>query len=178
MTMYPRLVTLENDKLKKLLTEKSIIVTEGRQISSDIEILETEMEAIDTQIKEIEKTINIDEFHAEEKLLTEQVEACLARLQEIQKEIYAKMKVAVPEELGERYETIKNKKEALETKRNKIALKAQKYNDKIIPLSRKLMKPLLEDQYEDYETIKVEDGQIIATIFSHLNDFKTNFKKK
>jgi hypothetical protein len=39
------------------------------------------------------------------------------------------------------------------------------------------MKPFLLDAYEDYDSLKIEGDEIVATIFSHLQDFKKNFKK-
>lgn len=171
-------ITLNDDKLKKLITDKGILITKGRKVSEEIEVLEKEMEKIDGKIKEIEKTINLDEFHEKEKTVSEKVEIAIAEMKEIQKEIHAKLLISIPPELGQKYDEVKKKKEDMETERNKIAIKAQKYNDKIIPLGRKLMKPYLEDIYDDYETIKMEDGEIVCTIFSHLQDFKNNFKKK
>ena len=69
-------------------------------------------------------------------------------------------------------------KQELETERNKIALSAQKFNDLIIPLSRDLIKPSLQDEYEDNDTIMIKDGEIVASIFSHLNDFKIQFNTR
>jgi len=106
------------------------------------------------------------------------MEKCIKDINEIKKAIYAKIKKETPQELRDKYDEINKRKEEMETERNKIALSAQKYNDKIIPLSRDLIKPFLEDAYEDNDTIKVENGEIVATIFSHLDDFKINFNKK
>jgi hypothetical protein len=57
-------------------------------------------------------------------------------------------------------------------------LKAQKYTDKIIPLARKAMSEFLEDQYDDYDSLKLEDGKIVCTIFNHLDEWKANFNKR
>lgn len=175
---YPRLIELESDKLKNLLIEKSELVTSGRLMSQDIEIVEADLQEIDNQMKELEKTVDITEFQAEESEITKRMEACIAEMEGIQSRIKAKMIEKIPKELGDRYDELKNKKESLETGRNKIALKVQKYNDKIIPLGRKLMKPYLVDNFDDYETIMIEDGVIKATIFNHLEEFKTSYNKK
>jgi len=175
---YPRTVKLESEKLKKLLLEKSDFITKGRAKSEEIEALEKELTEIDLKLQEEEKKVDISDLHEKEKSLTERVSQCVEEMNLIKKEIYDRMKAQVPSELHDKYDEIKKKKEELEGERNKIAIKAQKYNDKIIPLSRKLMKPLLEDSYEDYESIKFENGEIVATIFNHLEDFKTNFAKK
>lgn len=175
---YPKKVTIEDAKLHKLLSEKSALIIEGRAVSEQIDKLEKEMDEIDTQVRQIEKTVNIEEFHAQEQEIVAEVERATAKMQEIQKQIYAKIKEVVPEEMGKDFDEAKKKKEELEEKRNKIALKAQKYNDKIVPLGRKLMKPFLEDDFDDYDSIRLDNDVIVCTIFNHLVDFKTNFKKK
>ncbi len=176
--MYPRTITLENPKLKKLLDEKGELITIGRAKSEEIEVVEKQMEELDVKIQEEEKKVDITDLDERVKTTTEKVNQAVIEMDEIKKEVYARMKAQVPNELHAEYDALKDSKDKLETERNKIAIKAQKYSDKIIPLARKLMKPFLEDTYEDYETVKVEEGKIVATIFSHLEDFKTNFAKK
>ena len=175
---YPKQIKLNDVKLKKLLTEKAELITKGRAKSTEIEKLEAEMEVIDNQLKEIEKSVDISDLKAKGALINERVEQCIKEMKEIEAEIKVRMKEKSPTELVEKYDTIKKTKEDLETERNKIALKAQKFNGKIIPLGQKLMKPFLEDTYDDYDTIQLQDGEIQATIFNHLVDYKNNFKKK
>lgn len=175
--MYPKVITLENEKLSKLLAEKSELVTTGRAISEEIEKLEAEMQQIDDEMKKIEKTVDISSFKAREQEITSKVEVAIKEMEQIQKEIKELMVAAIPTELGSKYETLKEEKDKKENDRNKIALKVQKYNDKIIPQGRKLMKPYLDDIYDDYDTISLKDGKIVASIFNHVEDFKANFKK-
>lgn len=174
---YPKKIKLNSEKLKKLVTDKGLLITEGRATSEEIEKIEREMNELDEQIKQLEKSVDLQEFHDKEKAVNETVEKAIEQMKEIQKEIYAKLKQFIPEDLGNDYDRLKKKKERLEEKRNKIALNVQKYNDKIIPLGRKLMKPFLENEFEDYDTLRLEDGEVVCTIFSHLEDFKTRFKK-
>lgn len=175
---YPKNITIKNDKLKDLMLKKKELVEKGRGVSEEIETLEKEMEEIDTKLKEEEKKVNIDDFIEKEKAISIKVDEAIKEMNEIKKEIYARMKAEIPPELGIKYDELEKAKEEKETERNKIALKAQKFNDKIIPLSREMLKPFLEDVYEDYDSLYLEDDEIVATIFSHLNDFKINFKKK
>lgn len=171
-------ITITNDKLKKLLTEKSALIVDGRKASEEVEVFEKEMEEIDKKIQEEEKKVNIDDLLLLEKQQVAIVEECIEEMNKIKQMIYDRMKEQTSPELCKQYEEIKTKKEEVENKRNKIALKAQKYNDKIIPLGRKLMKPFLEDRFDDYDTIRIEDGEVVCTIFNHLEDFRNNFKKK
>ena len=176
--MYPKNVTIENDKLKNLMLEKSKLVDIGRAKSTEIEEIEKQMAETDVKIQEEEKKVNIDDLLEKEKVISAKVDEAIKEMNVIKQEIYDRMMAQTPPELRSHHEELTKKKEDLETERNKIALKAQKYNDKIIPISREMMKPFLTDQYEDYDSLYLEDGEIVATIFSHLADFKTNFKKK
>lgn len=176
--IYPRTIQIENNKLKDLILKKSELVNKGRTVSDEIEIIEKQMTEVDEQIQAEEKKVNIEDFLEEEKKLTEIVNKAIEDMKVIKQNIFDRIKVQVPPQLYTNYETLEKNKADKEEERNKIAIKAQKYNDKIIPVAREMMKPFLEDMYEDYDSLYVEDGEIVATIFSHLNDFKTNFKKK
>lgn len=175
--MYPKIVTIENNKLKDLLVKKGELVKVGREKSDEIETLEKEMSEIDIKIQEEEKKVNIDDLLEKEKVETKIVEECIERMKLIKKEIFDRMNTEIPHDLHNKYDELKKKKEELEEERNKIALKAQKYNDKIIPLAKVSMKPFLQDQYDDYDTLQLQGEEIVATIFNHLTDWKNNFKK-
>lgn len=176
--VYPKTIRLESEKLKKLMLAKGELIGKGRAVSVEIEGIEKEMEEIDVKLQEEEKKVDISDILEKEKALTEQVEQAIESMKVIKQEIYDRMNAQVPPELHSRYDELKKSKEDKESERNKIALKAQKYNDKIVPISREMIKPFLEDQYEDYDSLYLEDDEIVATIFSHMNDFKMNFKKK
>jgi seryl-tRNA synthetase len=127
---------------------------------------------------EEEKKVDLTEFHKKEKSISKRMEKCIKDIDAIKQAIYAKIKAETPQELRDKYDALNKDKEEKETERNKIALSAQKYNDKIIPLSRELMKPLLQDEYEDFDTIWIQDGQMVCTVFSHLDDFKNKFNER
>lgn len=176
--MYPREITLENEELKTLIEEKSKLVNDGRAKSADIEKLEEEMAKIEKLIIEEEKNVDLSEFKKKEEAVSKRMEKCIKDMDDLKKAIYDKVRAETSQELLDRYDTLNKQKEEVEIERNKIALSAQKFNDKIIPLSRELMKPFLQDEFEDYDTIVIENGEIKAAIFSHLNDFKIRFNEK
>ena len=175
---YPREIKLNNDELKNLIEEKGKLVDKGRAKSREIEELEKEMVEVENELMEEEKKVNLKEFKKREKEISKRMDRCIKDIDKIKKEIYAKVKAETPQGLRDRYDKATKNKEKLETERNKVALKAQKYNDKIVPLSRELMKPFLQDEFEDYDTIMIKDGEIVSAIFSHLEDFKINFNKR
>ena len=176
--IYPKIIKIENDKLKQLLEKKAELIVKGRAMTDEIIILEQEMEATDKKVQEEEAKVDIADINEKQKIVGAKVDEAIKEMEVLKKEIFDRMIKQVPAELHTKYDELRKKKEELETERNKIALKAQKYNDKIIPLGKEMMKPFLEDQYEDYDTLALENGEIVATIFSHLNEFKINFKKK
>lgn len=175
---YPRKIILDNSKLKTLLEEKGELIKVGRAKTNRIEEIETKMVIIDQKVVEEEKKVDISDLLDEEKEITKVVERAIEKMKDIKKRIFERMKDKVDSALHTEYEELNKEKEKLEAERNKIAIKAQKFNDKIIPLGRKLMSPYIQDEFEDYDTLRLEDGKVVATIFSHLNDFKTNFINK
>jgi len=174
-TNYPREIKLTNDELKELIEKKAEIVNNGRAKSEEIEKLELEMAEIEKQLIEEEKKVDLEEFYKREQAITKRMEKCIKDIDDVKKAIYAKIRKETPQELRDKYDEVKKTKEDKEIERNKIALEAQKYNDKIIPLSKELIKPFLQDEYEDNDSIMIKDGEITAYIFSHLNDFKVRF---
>lgn len=176
--MYPKTITIENPKLKDLLTKKGALITLGRAKSVEIEEIEKEMSETDLKLQEEEGKVDIKDLDERAKVIGSKVDEAIKEMEVVKQEIFARMMEQTNPELRTKYDELKKKKEELETERNKIALKAQKFNDKIIPLGREMMKPFLQDQYEDYDTLSLDGDEIVATIFSHLHDFKANFKKK
>ena len=176
--MYPKTCTIKNDKLKDLLVKKGALIETGRATSIEIEVIEKQMEEIDKKVQEEEAKVDISDLNDVQKAIGERVDKAIKEMQVVKQEIFNRMNEQVPHELHEKYEELKKRKEELETERNKVALKAQKYNDKIIPMARESMKPHLTEQYDDYDTLFLENGEVYATIFNHLVDWKANFKKK
>ncbi len=176
--MYPKTVTIESNKLKELLIKKGELINLGRGKSALIEQVEKEMAEVDLKVQEEEKKVDISDLNEKQKVIGAKVDEAIKEMEGVKKEIFDRMIKQVPGELHTQYDELKKKKEKLELERNKVALKAQKYNDKIIPIGRELMKPHLKDMYEDYDSLYLDGGEIYATIFSHMNDFKINFKKK
>lgn len=175
--MYPKKIKLEDKKLEKLLKEKSDLISQGRAKSEEIEMLEENMKALDEQIQEAEKKVDITDLNDEAKAISAKVDECIKEMEVIKQKIYDRMKEGISKELYDQYDALDKEKKEAEEERNKIAIKAQKYTDKIIPLGRKLMKVYLEDTYDDYDTIRIENGDIVATIFNHLEEFKKRYKE-
>lgn len=176
--MYPRQIEIENAKLKDLMEKKGKLITEGRTISLRLDEIEAKQIAIDKALVDEEKKIDISDIDADAQVITEEFNALKARMDAVNLAIRKRLSEKVPAELKAEYDSLNAEKIELEEKRNKVAIKAQKYNDKIIPMVREILKPQLLDEYEDFGSVKIEDDKIKGEIFSHLEEFKANFKKK
>lgn len=178
-TMYtPKQIELNDDKLKTLLEKKGVLITEGRTKSERIEEVEKQMKEVDEELVKAEKEIDISDIDANAQDITERFNALKAEMDAVNKAVRERLSEKVPQELKDKYAVLKKELDELETDRNKIAIKAQKYNDKIIPTVRALLKPYVVDDFEDYGAVKIEDGKIIGEVINHLEEYKINFLNK
>jgi predicted nucleic acid-binding Zn-ribbon protein len=171
-------ITLDNPKLKKLLEEKGLLINQGRSISEELESIENQMQEIDKKLVDAEAEIDITDLNAEAEYLTKEFNILKEQMDELNKQVRERLSSEVPKELTDKYDTLKKMHTELEEERNKIALKAQKYNDKIIPIVQKLLTPHLQDEFDDFGSVEVVDGVIKGQIFNHLEDFKNAFRKR
>ena len=175
---YPIVHTIDNPKLKTLLTKKTDLVLEGREISAQIEEKEIEMDKVDKSIQEEEKKANIKELDPLIEDITKRMDGLMAEMESVKKEIYERCRKVVPVNLTLDYEQLKLDKEKLEKTRNKIGLKIQKTKDQIIPLAQKEAKALLQDEFEDISDVRLENGEVVVEIISHLETWKEQRAKK
>lgn len=176
--MYPKIIKIDNNKLKKLLEERKKMVENGIEMSKEIERLEKEMNETDEEIKAIEKGVDVSDIDNEAKDLTEKFLELQKEMDVVSQKIYDRLSEFVPQELKDKYHELNSNKEKLEEDRNKLALKIQKYKDKIIPIARKELNPFITDEYEDFEGVEVVNGEVEGKIFNHLEDFKKRFLEK
>lgn len=176
--MYPRKIVLNSPKLKTLLQEKSELVELGRFKSEEIEVLEKVMFDTDEAIQALEKKVDISDLNTQAETITTRFNEVVKEMETLKQRIYDRMRDQVDPTLKAKYEEAKKAKEALEIERNKLALKIQQKADKIIPLTQKLMKFFIKDEYEDFDTIRIESGELVGTIFNHLDDFKKRHLSK
>ena len=176
--MYPRTITLESAKLLELLKAKAELVEQGRFKSEEIEETEKSMAEIEQSIIAEEKKVDISDFNDQSVAITNRFNDVVKEMDTLKKRIYDRMRENTSQALRDSYEAARVKKLELEEQRNKVALKIQQKNDKVIPLTQKLMKSEIQNEFEDYDTVRLENGKVIATIFSHLEDFKNRHLSK
>jgi poly-D-alanine transfer protein DltD len=176
--MYPKTIKLQDPKLQNLLTAKGELIKSGIEISKEIEVIEQAMNEVDLKVQEVEKSVDISDLLEKEQAVTAYVEKCIKDMEAIKREIFDRMKAKTPKELYEKYEALTEEKKQKEEARNKLALKAQKYTDKIKPIGKRLLSPFLTTRGDDYDSIKLENGEIVCTVFNHFDEYEKLYKKK
>lgn len=169
---------IKNKKLHDLIVMKDVLVTEGRGMTGGLEALEKKVRICEDKEKKITGSIPPDPIlKAKGDELIELFNKTLKEIEVIGKQIEKAKMDAIPKELLDEHKGYLKEIEVIERNRNKIALKVQKVKDRIIPLVQKEVKPLL-GEYDDIETAKAKDGEVIVTTFNHLNDWKSKFKSR
>lgn len=165
-----------NKQLRKYLDEKDTLVTKGRGVSGEIEVIEKDIEKIKDVQRKYTNDCNPKELIEEGDALKDKINKEIKKLEKIGDKVQ-KLKIdAIPQEFKDKYEALKKVKELKERERNKIALKVQKIKDRAIPIIQKEVKPHL-GEFDDIETAVVKGEQIFVTTFNHLDEFKAKFKK-
>lgn len=175
---YPRKVTLVHLKLKELLEKKQELILAGREVSVEIEDLEAEMDKVDKEIQELEKTVDLSDLKSKSDEITEKFNRVLEEMELVKTVTYERIKAKIPGDIITKYENLKTLKSEKEKERNKVALRAQKIKDKIIPLGQKLLKPSLTEEYDDCNGVELENGELVGTIFNHMDDFRKRYAEK
>lgn len=171
-TQYPKRIIIDNPRLTQILEEKNDMVMEGREKSIEIEEYDVKLAELDKQMVAIEQTVDISDLDEQAKVVTEKTNAILAEMKEIEQARFNRCDAAIPQELKDEYKQLGKIKEEKENERNKIGLKVQKWKDKIIKMTQNTAKDYLKEEFEDFNDIRMENGELILEIFSHLEDYK------
>ena len=170
------MITLENRKLHDWIVQKDLLVNEGRKISQEMEEIEKKIVAFEKKERVITAKIEVKELQAKGDALNDECRNKFEELQKIIKEIEDIRLSGIPKDIKDEHLALMDKREKLERERNKVALKVQKIKDRVIPLIKKEVKPLLAE-YDDIETAKTKDGKVVIATFNHLEDFKKKFRR-
>ena len=172
------MIEIENQKLHDYIVLKDDLVTEGRKMTADIEKVEKDIKKYEDKEKAITAKIDANsEDVAAGNILAQQIDDMIKELDKIAERVEKTKLDAIPKDIKDAHLALLKQKESMERERNKIALKVQKIKDKVVPLVQKLIKPLLQKEYDDIETAKVKNGKVFITTFNHLDDWKAKFKR-
>lgn len=171
------MITINNKKLHDHIVAKDLLVTEGRKISQQIEEIEIKIKRFEDKEKKITAKVELPKTLTDRgDEVTKQIMKLSDELDAIGKEINDTKLAAIPKEMKADHLKLLADKEVLERDRNKVALKVQKIKDKVVPIIQKEVKPLL-GEYDDIETAKTKDGQVVINAFNYLDDFKKKFRR-
>lgn len=173
MNSYPRIVRLDDAKLKDLILKKNDLVLEGRKVAEEIDLIKQAQDSVDKKLVAEEKKVDNKDLVEKGNAIVKKIEALAQELNAVQKDIYERVKSYTNPQFREEYETLEKQKQDKEKELNKLGHKVQKVKDKIIPIVQKLGKPYLEDEWEDFNTTKLDkDGIPILEIYSKLEEWK------
>jgi uncharacterized protein YoxC len=168
---------IDNPKIVEYLKEKDLIVRQGRKISAQIEKVDREISEHDELEKKITSEINPEELIDKGNALQREINAKVKELEALADQVAKAKMDGIPKEVMEKHYALRITKDKLEKERNKLALKVQKIKDRVVPMIKTLVKPMLAE-YEDMETAKVVGKQVHVKVFSHLKEWKKNFSKR
>ncbi len=170
---------IENKKIVELLTEKEALVLEIRKVAGEIESFSNRIKRCEEKEKRITGKVPVPKDLQEKgDKLEKDIHALMDELEKVGKEVENLKLAAVPPELKTEHLDLMKQREDKDREMNKIALKVQKIKDKVIPLIKKEVKPLLKTEYDDIETAKIKDGKLVITTFNHVEDFKRTFRNR
>lgn len=180
------MITINNKKLTDWIVMKDELVTKGRSISKEIEKIEKKTHTFELMEKRLTgKIVPPKDLTDRGDAIVKEVTKLQTELTKIANEINKSKLDAVPEKMKNEHLQLLKDKEVLERDRNKVALKVQKIKDRIVPLVQKEVKPLIcaekiqmvdIGKFDDIETAKVKDGEVVISTFNHLTDFMAKFK--
>lgn len=168
---------LNNKKLVTFLEQKDTLVEEGRKISKRIEKVERKIQSCEDKEKVITGKVQPVELGEKAEALKAQINELVKEFEKVASDIQKEKLNAIPKKLEEEHLALMKEKEQLERDRNKIALKVQKIKDRVIPIIKKEVAPLL-DEYEDIETATIVDGKVEVKTYSRLEEWKSKFKSR
>lgn len=170
------MLTLENKKIHDYIVEKDRLVNEGRKISQEIEVVEKKIFSFEIKERAITSKIEVTELQARGDALNNETQKKFEELQKIIQEIEDIKLAGIPKDIKDEHLALMDQREKLERERNKIFLKVQKIKDRVTPLIKREVKPLLAE-YDDIETAKTKDGKVLIVTFNHIEDLKKKLRR-
>jgi len=171
------MIKLKNKKIVGYLNDKEKLVMEGRQLSMQIDEVTKEIEKLNLEEQKITDKVNPEELISRGDALKDVINKQIEELREIGAKIEQAKIDAIPKDMVKKHYALRDEREKLELDRSKIGAKIQKIKDRVIPLIKKEVIPLI-GEYEDIESSKVKGDEVIIEIFDRVEEFKKTFKKR
>ncbi len=170
-------IKIEDKRVLKYLEDKDVLVKSGRRISDEIVRIENKITDCETKEKKITEKRQPKELGEKAEALKVQINKLVGEFEKICGAITVDKLSAIPKELEKTHKDLLKLKEEKEQERNKIALKIQKIKDRVVPIIKKHVTPLLKE-YEDIQTAEIKKGEVVVSVYSALDEWKQAYKKK
>jgi predicted nucleic acid-binding Zn-ribbon protein len=170
-------IKIDDKRVLKLLEEKEVLVKSGRRISDEILRMETKITDCETKEKKITAQHQHKEMGDKAEALKAQINKLVKEFEKVASDITLDKLAAIPKDLEKTHRDLMKAKEEKERERNKIALKVQKIKDRVIPMIKKHVTPHLAE-YEDIQNVEVKKGEVVASVYSALDEWKESYRKK
>jgi len=167
---------ITDQKIVKLLTDKDELVKLGRETSKKLEKLEYKIKILEDREKAITAKVEPVKLGDRAEALKKEINDKIKEFEKIASDIVKEKLAAIPKDIEDKHKALLKEKEQMERDRNKIALKVQKIKDKVVPMIKKEVEPNL-GEYEDLESATIKNGVVEVKKFSHLEEFKAQYKK-
>ncbi len=171
------MITLENPKVVALLRDKEVIVNEARGCSKELEKLEKQIAKHDDKERAITASVNPTALIEQGNAIQQELEAKLKELEQIGNQIMETKLAAIPKAMLAKHKKLRDTKKTLEEQRSKLAIKAQKIKDKVVPILKKELAGKLAE-FEDIEGAKVVGDKVQIETFNMLTEFEAKLRAK
>ena len=161
----------------KLLADKDKAVKEGREISKEIEVAQKRIDELTEEEMKLTEAIEPKELVEKGDKIRDEINALVADLEKVAQDIRKAKLEAIPKEMQKEHMALNSKREKLEQERNKKGMKVQKIKDRLIPKIQKKVVHQLEE-FEDLATAELVDGKCVIETFSHLEEWKRQWKAR
>lgn len=175
---YPKVIVLNDPELKALLEEKGTVVDEGRRMSEIINTLTDEMAALDIEIQEMEKTIDLGDIERQAEKITAKFNKIVKEMDDVKAKIFARMREKMPPEKRNAYDQKEKEKTTLEQERVKIGMRIQTFNDRIRPFTDAYKKKYCKEKGDTFNTLELKEGKVLLTIVNDFDDFAKRWELK
>lgn len=171
-------IEIENKKMVEWIEAKDVLLNEGLAVLKQLEKVESEITSFQNKEKMITGKISPDATLKEEgDRLANEHAIIEKRLDEIIQSIEKKKMDAIPEKLLADHKEALKKRENLKRDMKKIENKIQKIKDRLVPLMKKEIKPLLQE-FDDVDTPTIVKGKVVFPVYNHLENFKRQYRSK
>lgn len=172
------MIEIENAKMFEWISLKEELIEDGLKVIKLMEKEDARIKSFEGQEKMITGSVKPNkELKEEGDKLIEVFNKTMKRLEEIGNAIENEKLKAIPAKLLSDHKESLKTREQLQRDLKKIENKIQKVKDRLIPLIKKTVKPLLQE-FDEVDTPTLKNGKVVFTTYNLLEDYKRKLRSK